>query len=347
MGATGVKTVVVVPNWNGAELLAACLDTLVVQSESNFSITVVDNGSTDGSCELVQCRYPTVKLIAREKNYGFTGGTNPGIQDAMARGAQYVALFNNDAVADRHWLQCLVETADRHPQLGCVTSKILQYGPEHKIDSTGDFYSIWGLPFPRGRDEVDVGQFDTEDQHCVFTGTGGASLFRTTMLREVGLFDQDFFAYYEDVDLGFRSQLAGWKAAYEPRAIVYHRMHATSARLPNFTRYHAQKNAIYLYHKNMPAPLWWKYLPRFLLGMAMMAANSIRRRQLAPLLHAYGVVLLKTPATLRKRWQIQQQRKVASQYIDAVLYHDIPPGHHPMVYTLFGRKQRQAQQRHP
>ena len=338
MVESGVKTVVVVPNWNGLDFLADCLNSLVAQSEHNFSITVVDNGSTDGSRELVQNQYPAVKLIGRDKNYGFTGGTNPGIQDAIACGAQYIALFNNDAVADKNWLQCLVETADRDQHLGSVTGKILQFGVERKIDSTGDFYSIWGLPFPRGRDEIDQGQFDSDDQRLVFAGTGGASLFRTKMLHEIGLFDQEFFAYYEDIDLGFRGQLAGWKAAYEPRALVYHRIHATSSRIPNFTRYHAHKNAIYVYHKNMPAKLWWKYLPRFWVGMAVMAANSLRRRQFTPLLKAYGVAMLKTPATIRKRWWIQRRRKVSTAYIDAILYHALPPGYHRMVYKLFDHK---------
>ena len=338
MVAIGVKTVVVVPNWNGLDFLADCLNSLVAQSEPNFSITVVDNGSTDGSRELVQNQYPSVKLILREKNYGFTGGTNPGMQDAIACGAQYVALLNNDAVADKNWLQFLVETADQNQHLGSITSKILQVGAERKIDSTGDFYSIWGLPFPRGRDEVDEGQFDSDDQRFVFAGTGGATLFRTRMLYEIGLFDQDFFAYYEDIDLGFRGQLSGWKAAYEPRALVCHRVHATSSRIPNFTRYHAHKNAISVYHKNMPAKLWWKYLPFFLTGMAVMAANSLRRRQFTPLLKAYAVASIKTPATIRKRWWIQRQRKVSVAYIDSLLYHALPPGYHRLVYKLFDRK---------
>ena len=338
MVATGVQTVVVVPNWNGLDFLADCLNSLVAQSARNFSITVVDNGSTDGSCELVQNQYPSVKLIRRDKNYGFTGGTNPGIQDAIACGAAYVALLNNDAVADKNWLQFLVETADQDQQLGSVTSKILQFGAERKIDSTGDFYSSWGLPFPRGRDEIDQGQFDADEQQCVFAGTGGATLFRTRMLCEIGLFDQDFFAYYEDIDLGFRGQLSGWKAAYEPRALVYHRVHGTSARIPNFTRYHTHKNAIYVYHKNMPAKLWWKYLPCFLVGMAAMAATSLRRRQFSPLLKAYAVALIKTPATIRKRCWIQRRRKVSADYIDALLYHALPPGHHRLLYKLFSRK---------
>src|SRR5712691_5202407 len=128
MVETGVKTVVVVPNWNGLDFLADCLNSLVAQSEQNFSITVVDNGSTDGSRELVQNQYPEVKMIIRDKNYGFTGGTNPGIQDAIKCGAQYVALLNNDAVADNNWLKFLVETADQDHHLGSVTSKILRFG---------------------------------------------------------------------------------------------------------------------------------------------------------------------------------------------------------------------------
>ena len=200
------------------------------------------------------------------------------------------------------------------------------------------FTQVWGLPFPRGRDEIDQGQFDSDEQRFVFAGTGGATLLRTSMLCEIGLFDQDFFAYYEDIDLGFRGQLSGWKAAYEPRALVHHRVHATSSRIPNFTRFHSHKNAIYVYHKNMPARLWWKYLPWFCMGMAAMAANSLRRRQFTPLLKAYGVALIKTPATIRKRWRIQQRSKVSADYIDSILYHALPPGYHRLIYKLFERK---------
>ena len=109
----------------------------------------------------------------------------------------------------------------------------------------------------------------------------------------------------------------------------------------HFTRYHSHKNAIYVYHKNMPARLWWKYLPCFLAGMAMMAANSLRRRQLIPLLQAYGMTIVKIPATIRKRRWIQRQRKVTTDYIDAILYNALPPGHHKIFYKLFGRKNRQ------
>lgn len=333
---TCAQTVVVIPTWNGRDLLGPCLESLLRQSTSDFSITVVDNGSTDGTCAWLRQSYPAVTLIARERNYGFTGGVNPGIEDALARGAHYVALLNNDAVADPHWLHWLVATAEQDPTLGSVTSKILRWGHEGRIDTTGDFYSSWGLPFPRGRDELDQGQFDAAVYRPVFAGTGGATLFRSAMLRQIGIFDQDFFAYYEDIDLGFRAQLTGWQAAYEPRAIVQHRVHATSARVPHLARYHAHKNALYVYHKNMPALLWWKYLPWFLLGMLVMAANSLRRRQAVPLLRAYGVALCKLPATLRKRRQIQRQRTVSAAYIEARLYHGLPPGHHPLLYKLCG-----------
>src|SRR5207253_9720070 len=114
-------------------------------------------------------------------------------------------------------------------------------------------------------------------------------------------------------------------------------VHGTSSRIPNFTRYHALKNAIYVYHKNMPAKLWWKYLPYFMMGMAAMAANSLRRRQFNPLLKAYAVALIKTPATIRKRCWIQRRRKVSADYIDALLYDALPPGPHRLFYQLFGR----------
>jgi GT2 family glycosyltransferase len=205
-----------------------------------------------------------------------------------------------------------------------VTSKLLLDDRVH-IDSTGDFYSTWGWAYPRGRDEVDKGQYDGPDSREVFCGSGGASLFRAAMLADVGLFDEDYFAYLEDQDLGFRAQLMGWRALYEPRAVAYHRMMGTSATLSNFGRYQAIRNCIYLYAKNLPAPLCWKYLPKFLLGLALMAANDVRRRRFWAIAGAYVDAAIHLPAILRKRRQVQASRRVDVRYIDSILIHPLPP----------------------
>jgi GT2 family glycosyltransferase len=317
------RAAVVIPSWNGAHFLGECLRSLGSQSHPVQTI-VVDNGSTDGSAELVREQFPQVTLLALECNRGFAGAVNIGITHALRSGAQYVALLNNDAVAEPDWLEQLIASAERHPEAGIVTSKFLLEDRVH-IDSTGDFYSSWGWAYPRGRDEVDRGQYDRAELREVFCGSGGASLFRAQMLEEVGLFDEDFFAYLEDQDLGFRAQLMGWRARYEPRARAYHRMMGTSATITHFGRYQAIRNCIYLYVKNLPSPLLWKYLPKFLLGLALMAVNDVRRRRFRAIARAYLDAAVHLPRILAKRRVVQASRRVDVRYIDAILVHSLPP----------------------
>lgn len=314
---------VVVPNWNGARFLEDCLRSLTRQTE-RAQVIVVDGASTDGSRQLVSERFGEVTLLALEGNLGFAGAVNRGIEHALAGGVEFVALFNNDAVAESDWLQRLLSDARSHPDAGTVTSKLLLDDRVH-IDSTGDFYSSWGWAYPRGRDEVDRGQYDSSPFREVFCGSGGASLYRSAMLREVGLFDEDYFAYLEDQDLGFRAQLMGWKARYEPEAVAYHRLMGTSSTISNFGRYHAIRNCIYLYVKNVPHPLCWKYLPKFLTGLALMAANDVRRRRFRAIAGAYVDAARHLPAMLAKRRVVQAGRRVPVSYIDSVLVHPLPP----------------------
>ncbi len=318
-----VRAAVVVPNWNGAHFLGECLESLRRQTYP-AELIVVDGGSTDGSLALIRDQFPAVTLVCLPVNRGFAGAVNRGIEHALRGGAKYVALLNNDAVADEQWLERLIATAEAHPSAGIVTAKLMLYDRVH-IDSTGDFYSSWGWAYPRGRDEVDDGQYDSPEKHEVFCGSGGASVFRAEMLKEVGLFDEDFFAYLEDQDLGFRAQLRGWRARYEPNALAYHHMMGTSAALDHFSRYHAVRNCIFLYVKNVPHPLCWKYLPKFLVGLTLMAVNDVRRRRFRSIAGAYLDALRSWARLLEKRRQIQRSRTVPVDYIDAILVHPLPP----------------------
>jgi GT2 family glycosyltransferase len=317
------RVAVVIPNWNGARFLEECLASLAGQT-SAAEVIVVDGASTDGSPELVRERFPEVTLLELEANLGFAGAVNRGIDQALGAGAEYVALLNNDAVADGRWLETLLATADRHPEAGVVTSKLLRYD-RARIDSTGDFYSSWGWAYPRGRDELDRGQYDAEELREVFCGSGGASLFRAAMLRDVGLFDEAYFAYLEDQDLGFRAQLMGWRARYEPAARAYHHMMGTSAALGHFGRYQAIRNCIFLYVKNMPASLALRYLPKFTLGLGLMAVNDVRRRRLRAIAGAYLDAARALPGLLAARRRIQRSRRVTVAYIDSILVHQLPP----------------------
>ncbi|HSH58376.1 MAG TPA: glycosyltransferase family 2 protein [Acidimicrobiales bacterium] len=322
------RVAVVVPNWNGRHLLEECLDSLGAQSVP-ARVIVVDNGSVDGSASLVRSGYPGTRLVELDHNHGFTGAVNRGIEVALAEGADFVALLNNDARADEHWLERLLAAMEDHTEVGIVTSKVLMTDGRH-FDSAGNHYSVWGHPFPRGRDELDVGQYD--ERAFVFGGSGGASLYRVAMMAEIGLFDDDFFAYYEDDDVSFRAQLAGWKVMYEPASLAHHRVAATSSKHPTLRHYHVTKNAFFLFHKNMPTRLYFRYLPRFTVGFLSLLAGVAKRRDFAALVPSLWRIAVTLGPLIKKRRSIQDKRVVSDAYVSSILYHGVPPTHrYPFV----------------
>jgi GT2 family glycosyltransferase len=315
------KVAVIVPNWNGKESLGDCLDSLQLQSQI-ASIIVVENGSTDGSLKFLDTKYPEVTLLAQSKNLGFAGGVNVGIHQAISDGAKYIALFNNDAVADKDWLRHLVQALDTHPKVGIATCKLMA-DDRTRLDSTGDYYTVWGLPYPRGRGEIDINKYDK--QTAIFAATGGASLYRVEMLKEIGLFDEDFFAYYEDVDISFRAILAGWNLLYVPAARAYHQIGATSSKIRGFTTHQTLKNLPMLLVKNVPGRYVWLMSRRLLLAEILFFGRAVLRG------HAWAALTGKLrciwlfPSTLRKRHHVQRTRKVSDEYVWSLLVHDLPP----------------------
>jgi GT2 family glycosyltransferase len=316
-----IKVYIVIPNWNGEDLIAECLASLRLQSYP-AKIIVVENGSIDGSIEIIESQFPDVILLKQPENLGFAGGVNVGIRYALEHGADAVALFNNDAVAEPDWLKNLVASLEDNGDIGIVTGKFMRTDKKH-IDSTGDYYSVYGMPFPRDRNKPDTGQRNNPEH--IFGASGGASLYRADMLKETGLFDEAFFAYYEDVDISFRAQLAGWKVAYEPTALAYHHVSGTSSKLGNFTRYHATKNFYLLYAKNMPGWLYWKYLPLFTLQSLRLAASSTIKGGLWPFIKGSAKAFWLSPHIIKERRNIQKSRKVSLIYINSILYKHRPP----------------------
>lgn len=315
-----MKIAVVIPNWNGADLISQCLQSLLNQSIKP-EIIVVDNGSTDESVDIIETRFPDVTLVKLTTNTGFAGGVNAGIKYALSNHADYIALFNNDAIADKYWLQKLLEVAT-NTHAGITTGKLMRDDKIH-FDSTGDFYSIYGIAFPRGRNEKDTGQYDnTED---VFGASGGASLYSTRMLKQIGLFDERFFAYFEDVDISFRAQLAGWKVIYTPEAVAYHHVGATSSKMGDFTRYHSIKNFLILYTKCMPLPLYFKYLPLFIYQFSRTTARSIIDLKIHIWLKAVSYIFINIPFILKDRYRIQSSRRISLSRVDSLLYKSKPP----------------------
>jgi len=316
-----MKLAVVVPNWNGLGSIEACLDSLVEQS-SKCIIIMADNGSSDGSLELVQKKYPRVLLVKNTKNLGFAGGVNSGIKKAIELKMDAVALFNNDAVAHREWLENLARALEIDKKIGITTGKLMVKSSGN-FDSTCEAYAVWGLPYPRGRGDKDKGQYDKSEE--VFAASGGASLYRAKMLEEIGLFDEDFFAYYEDVDISFRAQLAGWKVMYEPAAVAYHQIGATSSKIKGFTTYQTMKNLQLLWYKNMPKKYMYKTGWRFLVAHTLFLFRAISRGQGISAIKGdlVGSWLLVKKRGERKK--IQASKKVSDEYVWSMMTHDLPP----------------------
>ena len=310
---------VVIPNWNGLDEIENCLDSLKNQTLKHHVI-VVDNGSVDGSTELIEKKYPHVQLFKLPKNRGFAGGVNVGIQESMRRNDEFVALFNNDAVADKDWLKNL-RLGFGDSKAAIVTGKMLKTTAK-TIDSTGEFMTTWGMPGPRGRGEKDEGQYDKVEE--VFGASGGASMYRISLFKKIGLFDETFFAYFEDVDISFRARLAGYKIVYVPGAIVHHKIGATSSKLGSFVRYHSLKNFELLYYKNMPGRLFFKYFPLKNLQFLRMSAGALRDGEIWAVIKAWVMIVLLLPSTTLKHFKIQNDRVVQSKEIDKILLHQMP-----------------------
>jgi GT2 family glycosyltransferase len=326
---------VVIPNYNGADRLAASIDSVLRQNYTDFDLIIVDNGSVDASRTIIesyQAKDPRVRVILRDKNYGYTGGVNPGMGLAIQEGIEFVAPFNNDAIADKDWLKQLVHFLRQHPSYGIAACAML-HGNGKTIDSTGEQYTTWGLSFPRGRDEP-AGTIQSFSRD-IFGGSGGASMYRVKMLAEVGVFDQDFFAYYEDADLSFRAQLAGWKVGFVAEAVVYHDVGQTSSSMRSgFLTYQYMKNVPMIVIKDLPARYMWYVLPRFWLAYTLFFWNAVFKGKGRPALKGWLMSIGLFPKKLVERRHIQKSRTVSQEYIWSILTHELPPNAHKLRNLL-------------
>jgi GT2 family glycosyltransferase len=242
---------VIVVNWNGKHLLAECLGSLLEQEQQEVEIILVDNGSTDGSAAFVREAFPSVRIVELPANLGFAGGNNAGIR--IARG-KYIALLNNDTRTDTAWLSHLVSEAESGPaSVGMWASKILSYDHPDTFDNVGLLLYPDGLGRGRGRLDKDRGQYD-QVQEALFP-SGCAALYRKAMLDEIGLLDEEFFAYADDVDLGLRARLAGWGCIYVPTAKVYHKYSASSSAYSPLKAFLVERNRIRVLLKYFPPEL--------------------------------------------------------------------------------------------
>ncbi len=242
---------VVVVNWNGKHLLGECLGSLASQDVKDIEIILVDNGSQDGSADFVRGRYPDVRVVRLPENVGFAGGNNAGIRVASGK---YVALLNNDTKADTGWLSNLLLTAETSvSSVGMWACKILSYANPDVIDNIGLLLYPDGLGRGKGRLETERGQYDSAGEALFPSGCAG--LYRKEMLDEIGLFDEEFFAYADDVDLGLRGRLAGWGCVYVPAAKVYHKYSSSSSAYSPLKAFLVERNRIWVLLKYYPIEL--------------------------------------------------------------------------------------------
>ena len=247
---------VVIPSWNGLHWLKQCLPSLHGQLLLDFRVTVVDNGSTDGTTAWVQTHFPDTLLIRNPQNLGFAKAVNQGVRQGSA---EYVATLNNDTEADPGWLQSLVQVAEGSRLTGMVASKMLFADRPGMINSAGICVDRAGIAWDRSGGARDDPQ--TTEPEEVFGPCAGAALYRRAMLDEIGLFDEDFFAYLEDVDLAWRARRAGWRCLYAPTARVLHHHSATAREGSPFKSFHLGRNKVWLLAKNYPFRQLWQHVP--------------------------------------------------------------------------------------
>jgi GT2 family glycosyltransferase len=311
---------IIIANWNGERFLKKCLSSIRAQGFKDFEVILVDNGSVDDSLKLVREGFPEVKVIRNAENLGFAAANNQGIR---AAGGKYILTLNNDTELVPTFLARMADAVKTSGETtGMWAAKILSSESRGIIDSVGGLLIYPdGLAKGRGRLERDSGQYDVPEE--VFIPSACAGFYSKKMLDEVGLFDEDFFAYCEDVDLGFRARLAGWKTRNVPAAVVYHYYSGTGGRYTPFKAYLVERNHLWLAVKNMPfsmlarVPFYtlWRFIVQ---GYGVLTGKGAGGKfvdgfsaftLLSVLVKAYIDALRRLPRLLVKRGRVRRLRK--------------------------------------
>lgn len=269
------KATVIIPNFNGIKFIKECLESLLTQDipPSEYRVTVVDNGSTDGSRQLIEEAFPEVSLIALPENTGFCHAVNVGIEAART---PYVILLNNDTKVHPRFVSALCGALEARPEAFSVSARMRMWDKQELLDDAGDRYCVLGWAYARGKGQH-ASQYGAPAE--IFSSCGGAAIYRKSILNEIGLFDEAHFAYLEDLDIGWRARIHGYRSYYEPGAEVVHYGSASTG-----SRYNERKtelaaaNSIYVIAKNMPLlQLLWN-LPFLFLGFLVKYLFFCRKR---------------------------------------------------------------------
>jgi GT2 family glycosyltransferase len=306
---------IIIPNWNGRHHLEACLSSLRSQRYTDFEVILVDNDSSDGSQEFVLEKFPEVRLVELDSNQGFTGGCNAGVEVALGT---FIVLLNNDTEADSNWLSSLVDAFGRNSDVGILASRIMLFDRRDHFHSAGDFYSVDGIPGNRGVWQENVDQYGEEEE--VFSACGAAAAYRRSMIDEIGFLDDDFYFSCEDVDMGWRAHLTGWRVVYVPDAVIYHKLKATGGSVTG--SYYDGRNFLYLIWKNYPWPLLRRNLIpiiRAQLRITRQALKSLRGEAARARLRGQFAGMMGIIRMLPERRRIQANRQLPDDALTTML----------------------------
>lgn len=301
---------IIIPNWNGMKWLPGCLAALQDQGRRDFEVIIVDNGSSDGSVPFIRESYPGVTVIELERNFGFSIAVNAGIRAAKGR---YIILLNNDTLPEKEWLSALLLVVERSPSgVGSLASHMVSMDNPAYTDDAGDLLDWRGFATKRGH-ETPVSLWTTPGP--VFSACAGAALYRREFIGRTGLFDEKFGSYLEDIDIGLRGNLFGFRCVFVPDAIVLHKGHGSGIPSGEYV-YHITKNRIMLFVKNMPLKLLIRHTGTILLGQVY--AFFVYKKPLITC-RAYLYVLRNLRAILRDRAAIVPQISLTEEEIDSLL----------------------------
>lgn len=296
---------IIVVNWNSWDILSRCLEKLKAQTFQDFTVLVVDNASKQPAPQGLLERYSNVTLIQNHANVGFAAANNQAV--FLLKDTEWFVLLNPDAFPESNWMQRLIEATEENPGFSMFASRQLMEGNRQLLDGDGDVYHISGLVWREGH-----GSKHSEATHElqeVFSPCAAAGLYRKDAFITAGGFDEDFFCYVEDVELGFRMRLMGHRCLLVPGAVVHHMGSATSGgQQSDFAVYYGHRNLVWAYVKNMPDWLFWACLPLHLAMNLGTVGVFILRGKGRVILSAKRDALLGLPKMWRKRQQIQKHR---------------------------------------
>lgn len=300
----------IIPNWNGKVHLKECLDSVGWQTFTDFEAILVDNGSTDGSLDYAKVAFPEVRILPLPDNVGFAAGVNYGIEAAQG---QFIVLLNNDTEVDPDWLKNLHAATREHPEIAIFASKLLNYYTRNTIDSAGDAVHLRSGPYK-------IGEGDITDKYSersvIFGACGGGGCYRRELFDQIGCFDEDFFAYFEDVDLSFRANWAGFRCMSVPEAVIYHKVGGTSDTSPaSKDRFDImrRRNFIFLVIKNYPALFLWKYSPYILTVHCLLFLVNLLRGRFRVAFMTQWEIYKGLPGMIKKRKMIISTRRITDK----------------------------------